>query len=95
MAYAELQTVSRGRIGDIDAVELRSRIKTLDFVSAAFYLIDESRTIFASPESGLPIYISKNQNIGGLPKETIQNYLAAPSSNYDLVTLIYKIRHSG
>ncbi len=95
VAYAELQTVSRGKIGDIDAVELRSRIKTLDFVSAAFYLIDESRTIFASPESGLPIYISKNQNIGGLPKETIQNYLAAPSSNYDLVTLIYKIRHSG
>ncbi len=95
VAYAELKTVSRGKIGDMDAIELRSRIKTLDFVSAAFYLIDESRTIFASPELGLPIYISKNRNIGGLPKETIQNYLTVPASNYDLVTLIYKIRNSG
>ncbi|MEO7674924.1 MAG: DUF3108 domain-containing protein [Pyrinomonadaceae bacterium] len=95
VAYAEIHTVSRGKIGDVDAVELRSKIKTLEFVSAAFYLIDESRTIFASPESGVPVYISRTQNIGGLPKETIQNYLAAPTPNYDLVTMIYKIRHSG
>ncbi len=95
VAYAEIQTVSRGKIGDVEAVELRSKIKTLEFVSAAFYLVDESRTIFASPDSGVPVYISRTQNIGGLPKESIQNYLAAPTVNFDLVTLIYKIRHSG
>ncbi len=94
VAYAEIQTVSRGRIGDVDAVELRSKVKTLEFLSAAFYLIDESRTIFASPDTGLPLYVSRTQNIGGLPKEAIQNYLAAPTSNFDLVTMIYKIRHS-
>ena len=94
VAYAELQTVSRGKIGDVDAVELRFRVKTLEFVSAAFYLVDESRTIFASPDSGLPLYVSRTENIGGLPKESIQNYLATPTSNFDLVTMIYKVRHS-
>ena len=94
VAYAELQTVSRGKIGDVDAVELRSKVKTLEFVSAAFYLVDESRTIFASPDSGIPLYVSRIQNVGGLPKESIQNYLASPTTNFDLVTMIYKIRHS-
>lgn len=94
VAYAELQTVSRGKIGDTDAVELRMKLKTLELVSAAFYLVDESRTIFASPDSGLPLYVSRTQNVGGLPKESIQNYLSAPTLNFDLVTMIYKIRHS-
>ncbi len=94
VAFAELQTVSRGKIGDLDAVELRSKVKTLEFLSAAFYLVDESRTVFASPDSGLPLYVSKTQNIGGLPKESIQSYLTAPTQNFDLVTMIYKIRHS-
>lgn len=94
VAFAELHTVSRGKIGDLDAVELRSKVKTLELVSAAFYLIDESRTVFASPDSGLPLYVSKIQNVGGLPKESIQNYLTVPTANFDLVTMIYKIRHS-
>lgn len=94
VAYAELHTASRGRIGEADAVELRVRVKTLDFLSAAFYLVDESRTVYASPESALPLYIQKTQNVGGLPKESILNFLTNPTQNYDLVTMIYKIRHS-
>lgn len=93
-AYAELYTVSRGKIGDAEVVELRSRIKTLDFLSAAFYLVDESRTIYATPDTGMPLYIARTQNIGGLPKETIQNNLSAPTGNYDLITMIYRIRQS-
>ena len=93
VAYAELYTVSRGRIGDAEAIELRGRAKTLDFVSAAFYLVDESRNIFASPD-GVPIYITRIRNVAGLPRETIQNNLVTPTGNFDLVTMIYKIRHS-
>ncbi len=92
VAYAEIHAVSRGKIGDTEAVELRSRVKTLEFLSAAFYLIDESRTVFASPDSGLPLYVNKTRYVGGLPKEFIQNNLTAPTSNYDLVTMIYRIR---
>jgi hypothetical protein len=93
--YAELHTVSRGRLGDKDAIELRSKFKTLELASAAFYLIDENRTTFAAPGSGLPLYTSVNQNAFGLPKETIQNFLAAPTAHLDLLTLIHRIRQSG
>ena len=29
------------------------------------------------------------------PKETISNFLAAPTQNFDLLTLIYRIRNAG
>src|SRR5688572_22377136 len=94
VAYAEFYTVSRGKIGETDVVELRARFKTLDFYSAAFYLIDESRTIFSAPDTALPLYTTRTQYTGGLPKETIQNNLTTPTGNYDLVTMIYKMRLS-
>lgn len=94
-AYAETYVVSRGKLGDKDAVELRSKIKTMDVLSAAFYLLDENRTTFASAETGLPLYVKKVSNAGVLPKETINNYTVVPTANYDLLTLIYKARSVG
>jgi hypothetical protein len=94
VAYGETYVVSRGRLGDKDAVEIRGKFKTRDFLSAAFYLIDESRVVFISPESGLPLYVSRSQN-GGIPKETSENYLETPTTSFDLLSLIYKIRASG
>lgn len=91
--YAELYCVSRGRIEDKDAIELRAKFKTLDLASA-YYMIDESRTTFVSPSTGLPLQTSVNQNAFGLPKETTQNFLAAPTPHADLLTLIYRIRQS-
>jgi len=93
--YAEIYVVSRGRIADRDAVELRSKIKTNDIVSAAFYLLDESRTTFASAEKGLPLYVRKSENASIQPRETISNYLISPILNYDLLTLIYQARNAG
>jgi hypothetical protein len=95
VAYAETYVVSRGRIGEKDVVEIRSKFKTLDLVSAAFYSVNESRVTFASPETGLPLYIEIDQKGSGFPKETILNYLTAPTPNLDLSTLLYKIRSSG
>ena len=94
VAYGETYVVSRGRLGDKDAVEVRGKFKTRDFLSAAFYLIDESRVVFASPETGLPLYVSHAQN-GGIPKETVENYLESPTTSFDLLSLLYKIRASG
>ncbi len=93
--YAELDVISRGKIAGRDAVEIRSRIKTLDVVSAAFYLFDESRTVYAVPDTGLPLYVRTNSHDSVTPKETVGNYLTQPSSSYDLLTLIYKARESG
>ncbi len=94
-AFAEIYTISRGKLGERDAVELRAKIKTNEMVSAAFYLLDESRTTFASAETGLPLYIRKTINAAVLPKETINNYTISPTLNYDLLTLIYKARNAG
>jgi hypothetical protein len=93
--YAEIYVVSRGKLADRDAVELRSKIKTNDFVSAAFYFLDESRTTFASSEKGLPLYIRKTENASVLPKETVNNFLVVPTINYDFLTLIYQARNAG
>lgn len=93
--YAEIYVVSRGKLADRDAVELRSKLKTNDFVSAAFYLLDESRTTFASAEKGLPLYVRKTENASVLPKETVNNFLLVPTINHDFLTLIYQARNSG
>ena len=93
--YAETNVVSRGKISGKDAIEIRSKAKTVDLVSAAFFMFDESRTVYAAPDTGLPLYISTNSNDSALPKETINNFLTQPATNYDLVTLIFKAREAG
>ncbi|MEJ7743987.1 MAG: DUF3108 domain-containing protein [Nocardioidaceae bacterium] len=94
-AFAEIVVVSRGKLGDKNAVELRSKIKTSEIVSAAFYLLDETRKTFASAETGLPLYVIKTSNVGVSPKETVSNFLVSPTSNFDLLTLIYGARTFG
>ncbi len=94
-AFAELHTVSRGRLGDKDAIELRAKFKTLDLASATFYLIDESRTTFVSPSTSLPLHTTITSNAFGLPKETNQSFVAVPTPHADLVSMIYRIRQMG
>lgn len=93
--YAETYVISRGKISGKDAVELRGRVKTIDLVSAAFFLLDETRTSFAAPDSGLPHYVTTTSLGSVMPKETIRNYIAQPTSNFDLLTLLFKARESG
>lgn len=95
VAFAETYVVSRGRLGDKDAVELQSKFRTNDFLSAAFFLIDETRTTFASTETGLPLYVRQISKASGAPQEKISNFLVAPTGNYDLLTLIYQVRKNG
>ncbi|MEP6944667.1 MAG: DUF3108 domain-containing protein [Acidobacteriota bacterium] len=94
-AYFETSVVSRGKLGGKDVVELRGRLKTYDIVSAAFSLIDERRTVFADPESGLPVMIERTLNDGVLPRETTENFITSPTTNFDLLTAVYILRNSG
>jgi len=93
--YAEIFAASRGKLEGKDAVELSAKFKTSDLVSAVFYLLDESRTTFAAADSGLPLFIRKTSNAGVMPSETTSNFLTIPTQNYDLVTLLYRLRNSG
>ncbi|MFZ1702326.1 MAG: DUF3108 domain-containing protein [Pyrinomonadaceae bacterium] len=93
--YAETFVVSSGKIAGKDAVEIRSKIKTLELVSAAFFQFDESRTVYAAPDTCLPLYVRTNSNNSVIPKETIRDHLSLPSSDFDLLTLIFKARDAG
>ncbi|HEX2639237.1 MAG TPA: hypothetical protein VHL50_01640, partial [Pyrinomonadaceae bacterium] len=95
IAFGEIYVVSRGKLGDADAVELRSRFKTMELVSAAFFTIDESRTTFAAAETGAPLYVRRTNNASIQSNQAVSNYLNNPASGFDLLTLIYKIRNSG
>ena len=93
-AFAEIYVVSRGKLGERDAIELRSKIKTVDLVST-FYPLDEARTTFVSAETNLPLYIRKISNATVLPKETVSNYTVTPAVYNDLLTFIYQARTAG
>lgn len=95
IAFGEIHVVSRGKLGEADAVELRSRFKTLDLVSAAFFTVDESRTTFAAAETGAPLYVRRTNNASIQSHQVVSNYLNNPANGFDLLTLIYKIRNSG
>lgn len=95
IGYAEMFVVSSGKLGNKDAVELRSKIKTNSLVSAAFYEIDETRVTYVSAETGMPLYTKNIENSGVLPKETVKNYLINPTTEYDLLSAIYQIRRAG
>ncbi|CAN5707827.1 hypothetical protein BH20ACI4_BH20ACI4_11230 [soil metagenome] len=95
VAFAELFVASRGKLEGKDAVELYSKFKTVNFLSAAFYLIDETRTTFASTENGLPLYTQKVSNAGVLPQEEVKSFLTAPAVNFDLLTMLYQARNAG
>jgi hypothetical protein len=94
-AYAEIYVVSDGKLSGKDAVQLQAKLKSVDLLSAAFYLFDEVRTTFVAAENGLPLYVRNISNAGVLPKEKIDNFLNAPTANYDLLSVIYKVRNSG
>lgn len=94
-AYLEMSTVSTGRLTNRDAVELRLKVKTIELFRAAFFQVDENRTVYVAPDTGLPLYIVRTSNEGPVPKDVISNYLTQPASSYDLLSLIYKARQSG
>ena len=95
VGFFETFAVSRGKLGDVDAVELRMKLKTSGLLSAAFYQMDESRTTFASPETGSPLFVRRRDNSGVEMRETVSNYLGAPAPGFDLLTLLYRLRASG
>ncbi len=95
VAYAEIYVASNGTIGGKKAVELQGKIKSFDLFSAIFYLFDHTRTVYASEESGYPLYIRDASNMSGIPEEKVLNYLNEPATGLDLLTMFFKVRESG
>lgn len=93
VAYAETQVVSNGRMSGRSVVELSSKIKTLNFTSAAYYMIDESRMTFAEVDTGYPLFVKKTEMIGGVPKVSTQDFTSAPNTYHDISTFLYAVRN--
>jgi len=94
-AYAEMSVVSRGTLSGRDAIELRSKLKTLELVNATFFQWDETRTVFVEPESGLPLFVTKRLHNGMTPEESSVTYLKAGATSFDMLSLMYKARETG
>jgi hypothetical protein len=91
---AEIQVISRGRLGTKDAVELSGRFRTQDLFSAAILLVDETATTIVAADSGMPLFVKRTNLASGLAKERTENYTTTPSSGYDMLSMIYRIRYS-
>jgi Protein of unknown function (DUF3108) len=89
VGYGEIYVLSRGKLQEINAVEIRSIFKTTG-IAEAFYPFNESRTIFAATETGLPLYVKKLSNNDFQATEKIQNFTLKPTANFDLITAIYQ-----
>ncbi len=95
VAYAETYVVSRGLLSGRDALELRTRFKTLNIVVANDLIVDEERTVFADPVTGMPLFIKRVDNLTVLPTQSVNDFSAAPAQHLDIATLIFRVRHSG
>jgi hypothetical protein len=94
VGYGELYVVSRGKLEGMNAVEIRSVFKTTG-LAQAIYPINESRTIFAANETGLPLFIKKSTDSGISIGEKTQNFILKPSANFDLITAVYQTMFLG
>ena len=94
-AYAETSVVSRGMLNGHDAIELHSKLKTIEIVNAAIVQLDQSRHVFVSPDTGLPLYATKRDNTGIAPRESTVDYAKGGTPTFDLLSLLYKVRYSG
>lgn len=92
VAYAELSTLSRGKLAGKDAVELFFRLRTLDFFNAAFMETDQERRTFVAPDSGMPLFVSIVNDPTGFRSEKKIDLTDSPVQGFDLVSLIARMR---
>ena len=95
VAYAEIYVVSKGKLKGKEVVEIQSRLRTLNFVTATSFMIDTQRTVLASPTDGTTLVVKNTDNTVGIPLETLTNVSEKASGAFDISSLIYKIRNSG
>lgn len=89
--YAELHVVGRGRLENRDAVEIRTRLKTTNFVGAALIRANETRIAYADPVTGASFFTKVIEDPDGFARERAIDMRSGGSVS-DLVSLIYALR---
>jgi len=89
--YAELHVVGRGKLENKDAVEIRTRLKTTNFVGAALIKANETRIAYADSATGISFFTKVIDDPDGFSRERSVD-LRSGTSVFDLVSLIYALR---
>lgn len=95
VAYYETQVVSKGKFKGREAIEIKSKLKTLNYATATSFLTDTERTALLSPTDGTTLVVKNTDKTAGLPVETLTNFSEKAVGAFDLSSIIYKIRYSG
>ncbi len=92
-AFAETYVVSTGKYGDRDAVYLHGKVKTTDFVNAAFFSVNETRQILVTPDTGLPLLSRVINDENGMPREKVTDH-KGPAAAHDWLSALFQLRFS-
>jgi len=95
VAYAETYVVSKGKFKGKTAIEIQSKLKTLNFVTVGVMLLDTHRTALVSPIDGSVFFVKNVDKSAGSPIETSTNVTERAPGSFDLSSIIYKIRSAG
>lgn len=90
-AFAETHVLSSGKFKDKDAIQIRAKVKTTDFVGAAFFALEETRTIFVAPDTGLPLNLQKTFSENGKQLTKTQDF-SENSGISDLLSMLFQLR---
>ena len=94
VAFAETYVVSRGKLAGKEAIEIQSKIKTINFLAKSYLAADTTRTTYVSPADGTPLHVRNTDGSIGIPIETGMNY-ADKGGSFDLASILFKIRAAG
>jgi hypothetical protein len=95
VAYAETNVLSKGKIGGKDAYEVRSKLRSLNFLAVGSQFSDVTRTTFISAADGSALVVKNVDNSTGIPADTSINFIEKYPGSFDLTAIIFKIRNSG
>ncbi len=90
-AFAETHVVSNGKFKGKEAIKIAAKAKTTNFVGATFFSVDEERSIYFSPETGLPFSLQKTVTEVGKQVTKTQDF-AENSGLSDLLSMLFEIR---
>jgi hypothetical protein len=95
VAYAETEVVSKGKVAGKEAVEIRSKFKSLNFMSLGSLFLDVDRTTYVSLLDGSALVVKDVDATTGVPVAESLNYLEKSPGSFDLAAMLFKIRASG